>query len=108
MTKHHVAKGDNICLFCVAKETALNKQWIKPCVPLGNSHGNGRHQPVMKPFHAESELHRTILKHSQLVIIFFLVVLISLRIFLRNIPSPILNNGFVGHPVFYLIKYNSV
>ena len=30
----YVAKGDSICLFSIAKETALNKQWIKPCVPL--------------------------------------------------------------------------
>ena len=30
----YVAKGDSICLFGVAKETALNEQRIKPCVPL--------------------------------------------------------------------------
>ena len=30
----YVAKEDGICLFCVAKEAALNKQWIKPSVPL--------------------------------------------------------------------------
>ena len=30
----YVAKGDSICLFSVAKETALNKQRIKPCVPF--------------------------------------------------------------------------
>ena len=29
-----VAKGDNICLFSVAKETAFNEQRIKPCVTL--------------------------------------------------------------------------
>ena len=29
-----VARVDSICLFSVAKEAALNKQWIKPCVPL--------------------------------------------------------------------------
>ena len=29
-----VAKTGSICLFKVAKETALNKQQIKPCVPL--------------------------------------------------------------------------
>ena len=31
----YVAKKDSIRLFSVAKETALNKQRIKPCVPLG-------------------------------------------------------------------------
>ena len=30
----YVAKEDSICLFSIAKEVALNKQWIKPCVPL--------------------------------------------------------------------------
>ena len=30
----YVAKEDSICLFLIAKEAALNKQWIKPCVPL--------------------------------------------------------------------------
>ena len=28
----YVAKWDSIGLFCVAKETAMNKQWIQPCV----------------------------------------------------------------------------
>ena len=30
----YVSKKDSICLFRVAKEAALNKQQIKPCVPL--------------------------------------------------------------------------
>ena len=30
----YVAKEDSICLFSIAEEAALNKQWIKPCVPL--------------------------------------------------------------------------
>ena len=30
----YVAKEDSICLFIVAKEAALNEQWIKPCVPF--------------------------------------------------------------------------
>ena len=30
----YVAKEDSICLFLIAKEAALNEQWIKPCVPL--------------------------------------------------------------------------
>ena len=30
----YVAKVDSICLFSVAKKAALNKQQIKPCVPL--------------------------------------------------------------------------
>ena len=30
----YVAKEDSICLFSMAKEATLNKQWIKPCVPL--------------------------------------------------------------------------
>ena len=30
----YVAKEDSIGLFSVAKETALNQQQIKPCVPL--------------------------------------------------------------------------
>ena len=29
-----VAKEDSICLLSVAKESTLNEQWIKPCVPL--------------------------------------------------------------------------
>jgi hypothetical protein len=33
----YVAKGDSICLFSVAKEMALNKQRIKPCVPFSKS-----------------------------------------------------------------------
>ena len=31
----YVAKEDSIRLLSVAKETALNEQQIKPCVPLG-------------------------------------------------------------------------
>ena len=31
----YVAKEDSLCLFIVAKETALNKQQAKPYVPLG-------------------------------------------------------------------------
>ena len=34
----YVAKEDSICLFIVAKEAALNEQWIKPCVPFGHLH----------------------------------------------------------------------
>ena len=30
----YVAKEDSICLFLIAKEAALNEQWIKPCVPF--------------------------------------------------------------------------
>ena len=30
----YVAKGDSICLFSVTKETALNEQQTKPCVPF--------------------------------------------------------------------------
>ena len=30
----YVSKEDSICLFRVAKEAALNKQQIKPCVPF--------------------------------------------------------------------------
>ena len=36
----YVAKEDSISLFSVAKETALNKQWIKPCVPFPHKHIN--------------------------------------------------------------------
>ena len=30
----YISKEDSFCLFIVAKEAALNKQQIKPCVPL--------------------------------------------------------------------------
>ena len=30
----NVAKENSICLFSVAREAALNKQQIKPCVPM--------------------------------------------------------------------------
>ena len=30
----YVAKEDSICLFNFAREAALNKQQLKPCVPL--------------------------------------------------------------------------
>ena len=34
----YFAKEDSICLFILAKEAALNKQWIKPCVPLAKKY----------------------------------------------------------------------
>ena len=33
----YVAKEDSICLFSVAREAALNKQQIKPCVPYSQN-----------------------------------------------------------------------
>ena len=39
----YVAKEDSICLFSVAKETALNEQQIKPCVSLVTIRSNAPH-----------------------------------------------------------------
>ena len=41
----YIATEDSICLFIVAKEAAMNEQWIKPCVSLlkWGTLINGRH-----------------------------------------------------------------
>ena len=44
----YVAKGDSNCLLSVVKETALNKQLIKPCVPLQKGGNVGTVQKVEK------------------------------------------------------------
>ena len=44
----YVAKGDSNCLLSVVKETALNKQLLKPCVPLQKGGNVGTVQKVWK------------------------------------------------------------
>ena len=59
-------KGDIIGLFSVAKETALNEQWIKPCVPFNKTEISPKLECHLKWNVTETKMPPTIEYHQHL------------------------------------------